>query len=244
MLKLDRQEQVRARYKRIKTGYRPALEVYKEMATGLVNQETRLLDAGCGEGGLVADFQGQARLVAGVDRYLRPIRNTVQIRRVAEGALSALPFGDGTFDVVMCSWVLEHLEQPEIALGEIARVLKPDGHFLFITPNAMNYLIWARRLVPNRVSKPVVNAIYARGDDYVFPTFYRANTRRAVEGYLTRLGFARKRFEYVSDPSYTAFNEALFWASVLVERVTDVVWPQSKVHLVGLYQKRSSPAVL
>jgi ubiquinone/menaquinone biosynthesis C-methylase UbiE len=163
---------------------------------------------------------------------------------VAEGALSALPFGDGTFDVVMCSWVLEHLEQPEIALGEIARVLKPDGHFLFITPNAMNYLIWARRLVPNRVSKPVVNAIYARGDDYVFPTFYRANTRRAVEGYLTRLGFARKRFEYVSDPSYTAFNEALFWASVLVERVTDVVWPQSKVHLVGLYQKRSSPAVL
>jgi hypothetical protein len=31
----------------------------------------------------------------------------------------------------------------------------------------------------------------------------------------------------------------MFWASVLVERVTDVIWPQSKVHLVGLYQKRS-----
>ena len=236
VLKLDQQEQVRERYKRVKKGYRPALEVYREMASSLVNSETRLLDAGCGEAGLVADLR--ARLVVGIDTYLRPIRKTIQIENVVEGNLSALPFASASVDLVTCSWVLEHLEQPGRVLAEIARVLKPGGHFLFITPNALNYLIWARRLVPNRVSKPVVNAIYARGEDYVFPTYYRANTRRAIEGYLP--GFERRRFEYVSDPSYTAFNEALFWASALVERVTDVVWPQSKVHLVGLYQKRSS----
>ncbi len=240
MLKLDRQERVRARYKRLKPGYRPALDVYKGIASGLVNRETLLLDAGCGEAGLVEDYRQQARLVAGIDRYLRPLRQTIHIENVAEGSLLALPFAEASFHLVMCSWVLEHLEQPGIVLAEIARVLKPDGHFLFITPNALNYLIWTRRLVPNRVSKPVVNAIYARGDDYVFPTFYRANTRRALDGYLTTLGLECRQFDYVSDPSYTAFNEAFFWASVLVERVTDVVWPQSKVHLVGLYQKRSS----
>jgi SAM-dependent methyltransferase len=239
MLRLDRQEQTRTRYKRIKPGYRPALEVYRGIASSLVNGETLLLDAGCGEAGLVEDYRQQARLVVGVDRYLRPIRQTIQIENVAEGRLSALPFGAASFHLVMCSWVLEHLEQPEIVLAEVARVLKPGGYFLFITPNALNYLIWARRLVPNRVSKPVVNAIYDRGEDYVFPTFYRANTQRALDGYLMALGFACRQFEYVSDPSYTAFNEAFFWASVLVERVTDVIWPQSKVHLVGLYQKRS-----
>lgn len=237
MLKLDRQEKVRARYKRVKKGYRPALEVYKEMASGLVNRETLLLDAGCGEAGLVADYQGHTQGVIGIDAYLRPIHKTIHIEKVVEGTLVALPFASRQFDIVMCSWVLEHLEQPEIVLGEIVRVLKPGGHFLFITPNALNYLIWARRLVPNRVSKPVVNAIYARGDDYVFPTFYRANTRRAIDGYMKRLGCECQRFEYISDPSYTAFNEITFWASVLVERITDAVWPQSKVHLVGLYQK-------
>jgi ubiquinone/menaquinone biosynthesis C-methylase UbiE len=235
MLKLDRQEQVRRRYKGIKKGYKPGLEVYKEMASSVINGETRLLDAGCGEAGLVEEYRHSARLVVGVDTYLRPIRSTIQIERVAEANLSALPFADASFDVVMSSWVLEHLQDPAIVLGEITRVLKPGGHFLFITPNALNYLIWARRLVPNRMSKPMVNAIYDRGEDYVFPTFYRANTREAIEGYLK--GFERRRFEYVSDPSYTAFNEALFWLTVALERVTDVVWPQSKVHLVGLYQK-------
>ena len=237
MLKLDRQERIRQRYKQIKKGYQPALEVYKEIASSLVSGETMLLDAGCGEAGLVQDYRGTARQVVGIDTYLRPIRRTIQIEQVVEGNLSALPFPDRMFDVVMCSWVLEHLEQPATVLAEIARVLRTGGHFLFITPNALNYLIWARRLVPNRVSKPVVDAIYARGEDYIFPTYYRANTRQAIDGYLKRLGLGCRRFEYVSDPSYTAFNEAAFWASVLVERVTDVVWPQSKVHLVGLYQK-------
>jgi ubiquinone/menaquinone biosynthesis C-methylase UbiE len=237
MLKLDRQEQVRARYKRVKKGYRPALEVYKAMASGLVNPDTMLLDAGCGEAGLVAEYQGHSRSVIGIDRYLWPIRQSIQIENVVEGTLASLPFANARFDMVMCSWVLEHLEQPEIVLGEIVRVLKPGGHFLFITPNALNYLIWARRLVPNRVSKPVVNAIYARGDDYVFPTFYRANTRRAIDTYMKRLGCECRQFEYISDPSYTAFNELTFWVSVGLERITDVVWPQSKVHLVGMYQK-------
>ena len=157
MLKLNRQEQLRQRYKRIKTGYKPALEVYKNLAAELVDEETLLLDAGCGEANLVDDYLPVAKLVAGVDRYLQPIRETIEINAVAEADIGALPFGDESFSLVMNSWVLEHLENPGAVFSEIARVLKPGGHFLFITPNAYNYLIWARRLVPNRVSKPVVD---------------------------------------------------------------------------------------
>jgi SAM-dependent methyltransferase len=240
MLRLDRQEQIRQRYKQVRPGYRPALEVYKEIADGLVAADTLLLDAGCGEGGLVDDYQGVAKLVAGVDRYLQPIRQTIEIAHIAEADLSALPFAAGTFSLVTSSWVLEHLQDPLAVFREVERVLRPGGYFLFITPNAYNYLIWARRLVPNRVSTPVVDAIYDRGEDYIFHTYYRANSRRSIERYLTPLGFERRRFEYVSDPSYTAFNEVFFWLSVAVERVTDVIWPQSKVHLVGLYQKVSA----
>ena len=239
MLKLDRQEQYRARYKQMRPGYRPALEVYKALADGLIGPQTVMLDAGCGEANLVDDYLPLARLVAGVDRYLQPIRDTIEIDAVAEADLTAIPFADETFSVVMNSWVLEHVENPTAVFGEIVRVLQPGGHFLFITPNAHNYLIWARRLVPNRVSTPVVDAMYGRGEDYIFPTHYRANTRRRIDSYLLPLGMTCRRFDYVGDPSYLAFNPLFFRLAALMERVTDVVWPRSKVHLVGLYQKES-----
>lgn len=237
MLTLNRQEQLRQRYKRIKPGYKPALEVYKGIADQLINEDTLLLDAGCGEANLVDEYQPFVRMVVGVDRCVQPIRQTIEINAVAESDLSALPFANETFTLVMNSWVMEHLERPSVVFQEIYRVLKPGGHFLFITPNAHNYLIWLRRLIPNRVSTPVVDAIYRRGEDYIFPTYYRANTWRAINRVLLSLGFECRRFEYVSDPTYTAFNEVFFWLSVAVERFTDIILPQSKVHLVGLYQK-------
>jgi SAM-dependent methyltransferase len=237
MLTLDRQERYRQRLKQITPGYRPALEVYKAIITGLVQPDTVLLDAGCGEGGLTTDYQEQAKQVVGIDRYLIPIRNTIHLKNIADADLIALPFPDQTFSLITCSWVLEHLRQPEDVFREITRVLKPGGHFVFITPNTYNYLIWARRLIPNRVSTPVVDKIYQRGEDYIFPTFYRANTRRSIDGYLVSLGYTCHRFEYVSDPTYTAFNEPLFRLSMVLEKVLDVVWKQSHVHLVGCYQK-------
>jgi SAM-dependent methyltransferase len=236
MLKLDRQERYRQRYKQIRPGYRPALEVYKALADRLVNTETRLLDAGCGEGGLTRDYQGTARQVVGVDRYLTPIQSTVELARIADADIRTLPFAANSFNLITASWVLEHLEQPQIVFSEFARVLQPGGHLLFITPNAWHYLIWARRLIPNRVSTPVVDKLYGRGEDYIFPTFYRANTRRDIERFLEPLGFICSQFEYVSDPTYTAFNEVLFRLSVAVEAVLGRI-PQSRVHLVGLYQK-------
>ncbi len=237
MLKLDRQERYRQRYRQMKPGYRPALEVYLDYADTLMNADTVLLDAGCGEGGLTSKYQSIARHVIGVDRYLMPIKDTVELNWIVDADLNQLPLPDSTFDVVMSSWVLEHLKQPEVMFAEVARVLRPGGHFLFITPNAYNYLIWARRLVPNNISTPLVDRIYGRGEDYIFSTHYRANTRRSIDRALIPAGFECRAFDYISDPTYTAFNEALFRLSAAVERVLGRI-PQSRVHLVGWYQKR------
>lgn len=238
MLKLDKQERYRQRYRQMQPGYRPALEVYLDYADLLMTPQTMLLDAGCGEGGLTSKYQSVARQVIGVDRYLQPIRDTVELRAIADADLNALPFPDNRFDIMMSSWVLEHLKQPEIMFHEAARVLRPGGHFLFITPNAYNVLIWARRLIPNRISTPLVDRIYGRGEDYIFSTYYRANTRRSIERALLPLGFERRAFEYVSDPTYTAFNEVLFRLSAMVEGLLGKI-PQSRVHLVGWYQKKA-----
>lgn len=45
-----------------------------------------------------------------------------------------LPFGDATFDCVLCIEVLEHSEDPELLIAEIARVVRPQGTLLLTVP--------------------------------------------------------------------------------------------------------------
>ena len=47
----------------------------------------------------------------------------------------------------------------------------------------------------------------------------------------------RDLLETVSDPTYLAVNEVLFRASVLAEQLLEAVYPQGRVHLVGMYRK-------
>jgi SAM-dependent methyltransferase len=46
-----------------------------------------------------------------------------------------LPFAEGCFDVVTCDDTIEHVLDPRRALSEIARVVRPGGHLLLISPN-------------------------------------------------------------------------------------------------------------
>lgn len=48
-------------------------------------------------------------------------------RRIKRADMHALPFPSGTFDAVVASHVLEHAEDPDRALAEVARVLRTDG---------------------------------------------------------------------------------------------------------------------
>jgi ubiquinone/menaquinone biosynthesis C-methylase UbiE len=237
MLNLSRQEALRQRYKAMYPTYRPALEIYIEWMDKLVHQNTRLLDAGCGPGGLVKQYVGIAELVIGVDRYASSFQEPAEISTLVESDIDTLPFSDASFDVITCSWVLEHLKEPKKVFAEISRVLKTGGHFLFITPNKRNYVVWLRRLMPNNLGRRATKAIYARDEDFINPTYYRANAFREINTMLSEVGLRCERFEHVGDPTYLAFNELMFRASVLAERMIDRFAPQTRVHLIGVYEK-------
>ena len=90
---------------------------------------TRVLDAGCGEGVLVQEYADRLR-IEGVDLNYRSAL-------VREGSMTALPFGDGSFDETLCLDVLEHLafDEQRAAFAELFRVLRPGGGALISVPN-------------------------------------------------------------------------------------------------------------
>jgi len=98
---------------------------------------TSVLDVGCGEG-VLFDVLGRDAQVLGVDLSgdsLRASRRLHANSRVvqADGA-GGLPFSSHTFDLVVCSEVLEHVPEPAQLIAELWRVCSQDGWVILTVP--------------------------------------------------------------------------------------------------------------
>jgi SAM-dependent methyltransferase len=108
--------------------YLAKLQAVRRWLDGMPPQ-TRVLDAGCGEGVLVDEYASRLAIEGLDENY--------SSARVRSGSVLALPYPDASFDRALCLDVLEHLpfaDQPR-ALAELHRVLKPNGELLVSVPN-------------------------------------------------------------------------------------------------------------
>jgi SAM-dependent methyltransferase len=102
-----------------------------------------VLDAGCGAGYGCAVLARRAERVVGLDRsdealsYARANYAADNVQFV-QGDLLDLPFADGSFDVVCAFETIEHVEDAEAFLHQIARVLRGDGTLIVSTPRALS----------------------------------------------------------------------------------------------------------
>jgi SAM-dependent methyltransferase len=87
----------------------------------------RLMDLGCGNQPFRSWYEPLVDEVVPVDAAPLPGVVVVDLGE-------PLPFADGSFDTVLCTQVLEHVGNAELAMGEIARVLRPGGHALITVP--------------------------------------------------------------------------------------------------------------
>jgi SAM-dependent methyltransferase len=96
-----------------------------------------ILDAGCGPGhwlGWLAKARTDLRL-AGVDRNRHPVLPSEVAFRAMDLDVEPLPFADGSFQLVVCAHVLEHLRRPGAVLDELRRVLSPGGRLYVELPS-------------------------------------------------------------------------------------------------------------
>jgi SAM-dependent methyltransferase len=236
MLNLDRQNAWREQYRQMGTGWRPATEVYADLVRNQLRPESRVLDIGCGRGGVVEQLDHPRQRTVGIDPDWQSLReHRLAIARVA--ALGALPFADASFDVAFASWVLEHWAVPARDLAEIGRILAPAGTFVFITPNLRHPLIRLNAVL-NRVSnlqKPLVTKLYDRAEDDTFPVYYRANDPQTLHQLATLCGLQLTACHFIEDPTYLAFTPALFRSMAKLEKN---IPSASRLHLVGMMQKQ------
>lgn len=113
--------------------------VFDDLLAGQSLVRLRVLDVGCGTGHFSREALRRGAMVTSLDIGLELLRRTraVGVTRAVAGDAGALPFADGTFDVVISSECIEHTASPERSVGEMLRVLKPGGMLALTCPNRL-----------------------------------------------------------------------------------------------------------
>ena len=188
----------------------------------LLNRDDRVLDFGAGRGGGITDdpcrfrrelqtLQGRCAELVGCDIDPAVLENPHLDRAVVAEPGQPLPFADGRFDLIFCSYVFEHVADPDFVSGELLRILKPGGYLCALTPNKWGYVALVAALVSNRLHRKVLHRVQpARADFDVFPTVYALNTPAAIRHY-----FAAKSevvaYPFTPEPAYHFGSPLLYW---------------------------------
>lgn len=233
LLPLAAQNAYRDRYRAMRPGWRSSGEQLEALVRSHLTAHSQVLDLGCGRGGVVELFWRDVKLAAGLDPDVQSLaEHRAPGMPVIRGRGEHLPFADESFDLVVCLWVLEHLERPKAVLREVRRILRRGGHFVFLTPNLRNPLLVLNRLAKAlpQLQRRIVPRLYGRVEADTFAVRYRANTETSIRAQATLCGLEVAELRAIPDPSYLALNGLMFRASVLSERLLPATWG---VHLLG-----------
>ena len=184
---------------------------FEEKLKQVVVAGNRVLDAGCGTGkffGMEFARRTGCQLV-GID-LRENIGANLGIDFGVRAELNHLPFSDASFDVVNCRLVIEHVDFPAAVLKEFYRVLKPGGRLAIFTPNLLHYFGAAANLTPHWFHVWFNSRVRGFDNEDVFPTHYRANTRRQLRRLFLESGFGHAEIVMVEGaPSILSFNSIL-----------------------------------
>ncbi len=202
------------------------LEEVRRFASDYGLAGKKVLEVGSGRGYLqdvVADYTGLDLSPSVAGHYHKPF---------VAGSATKMPLADGVYDAVWSVWVLEHIPEPERALTEIRRVVKPDG--LVFLRAAWNCTPWAADGFDVRPysdfnwrGKLVKVSIPFRvrpgfQDSYLLPIRAIRWAHYAVFGKGTRLRFR------ALDPNYDVYWQPDSDAAVSLDRFETLLWFRSR----------------
>ena len=208
-------------YNRVMPGATDAYALFRErLAADCPSSGGRLVDLGCGTEDFLVPLLEWADEIVGVD--ILPL--TGEYHRYLEADLNKeIPLDDGSADVVISRYVLEHLEFPNSLFKEIHRVLRPGGATLLLTPNVYYYPYAINRVLSGVLNQEtrmkLVEKASGRRSDDIFPVFYGCNTPGRLKEELKGAGFKITLLTTCCDCLVSAFNRPLGLAAIGYERL-------------------------
>ncbi len=187
-----------------------------------VRSDSVVLDIGCGRTAPnLRKLIGRAKKLYGIDvidfTYSDP---DMHLFNNNVGAMADIP--DNSIDIAYSRAVMEHIDNPDEAFAELARVLKPGGVYIFVTPSVYDYGSIIARIVPNRFHGKIVSAVEGRAEEDVFPTVYACNSLGLLHKQVAGAGLRIETGRYIGQyPSYFMFNRVLFWAGSIYQKLIE-----------------------
>ena len=220
--------------------------IYAQRLEPLAGRSVSWLDLGCGRRFVPewAPFRaGQHRTghrVFGIDPDANALRDHTGLTGGAVAIGDALPFRNGTFDLVTANMVLEHVSEPARVFGEVSRVLSRAGTFLIHTPNLSGYTTALTRLVPEGQRAKLAASLQGRKPEDVYPTFYRANTVATLEQLAAESGFERCRIESIdSSPLFAGVAPLVVPEMLFIRLLRALGVNRLRACLLGTFTKKS-----
>ena len=144
------------------------LDLFREAFGAVASRQSKptsaldLLDAGCGSGNYLAAIQGDVGTIAGLEFNEGMISKAVAklpTADIQQGSITMMPYADASFDVVITTQVLHHLEKgggqefTNVALAsqEVFRCLRPGGSWIVQTQTPEQHVdgFWWAPIVPD-----------------------------------------------------------------------------------------------
>lgn len=204
-----------------------SIDFYGRVTT-LASPDRVLLDLGAGRGEWFEDDDSTFRKSI---RYMRgkfgsviaaDVDGAVLDNRTADRNIliidGILPIPDQKVDVIVCDYVLEHVESPAQFLSEVSRVLTPGGWFCARTPHKYNYISIASRLAGEYSERRLLALSQpTRKSVDVFPKRYLLNTPKSIQIHLK--DWEDHSFIYRSEPAYYFGSKAIFGVQKFFHRI-------------------------
>lgn len=147
-------------------------------------RDDRVLEVGCGGGHVLERFAGLAR--TGVDmspsmigRSRRRLGSAVTLLRASA---EDLPLDDHSFDVILCTEVLEHTREPWIVIEELMRVAAPGARVVVSIPNERNIDRAKRAIRSVPGARRLLRTLADEGNEWHLHRFDEPYLRHMISG--------------------------------------------------------------